>query len=109
MRVRYSISTFVVGVEYELPSLTKHIIPLPPPSALHPPPSSLHSCGSDSSYAICNTTLSGEAGNVTIPGTHVFSQFARVHPLYVCIVAMICFSLTFRTLAYLALRFLHRP
>jgi hypothetical protein len=69
-----------------------------------------HSCSEvASSFPSCNTTLTGAPfENGTITGSDVIREYGGVYPLYVCFLAMLGFSLLYRLLAYLSLRFLHR-
>ena len=55
---------------------------------------------------MCNVT---DVANATIPGTAVLEQLEVTLPLYLNILVLVVISLTFRILAYLALRFMHRP
>ena len=76
-------------------------------SLIHTTP---HSCSiSESSYAACNSTLDDAAGNLTISGSDVLTGLGGVYPLYICFLAMMTFIVVCRVLAYLSLRFLHRP
>ena len=70
----------------------------------------VESMGMASSFPSCNTTLSGFPGNesVIITGADVIREYGGVYPLYVCFLAMLGFSLLYRLLAYLSLRYLHR-
>ena len=69
-----------------------------------------HSCGEQaSSYPSCNSTLTGFPGNGTISGSDVRQEVGVSYPLYVNFLAMAGFSILYRVLAYLSLRFLHRP
>ena len=54
---------------------------------------------------MCNVT---DAVNTTIPGTAVLEQLDVNLPFYVNVIVLFTFALSFRILAYLALRFLHR-
>ena len=73
-------------------------------------------CNADaSSYAVCGanvtqvTTYANSNGTqMLIPGTDVLEQLDVTLPLYAVYLLLIAIGLTFRTLAYFALRFLHR-
>ena len=66
-----------------------------------------HSCSTTASaYAVCNVT---DVANATIPGTAVLEQLNVTLPLYLNILALVLIGLGLRVLAYLALRFMHRP
>ena len=78
-----------------------------PPSLTH---THTHSCNTEaSSYPSCNTTLTGLYGNGTISGPDVLREFGGVYPLWGSFLALLGFSLLYRLLAYLSLRFLNRP
>ena len=63
-------------------------------------------CDTESSaYVVCNVT---DVTNTTIPGTAVLEQLNVSLPFYVNVIVLFTFALSFRVLAYLALRFLHR-
>jgi len=51
---------------------------------------------------VVNTTIP------MIPGTAVLEELNVTIPLYVDVIVLYTFALSFRILAYLALRFLHR-
>lgn len=64
---------------------------------------------------VVNTTIPGTAVleqlNTTIPmipGTAVLDELGVILPLYINVIVLYTFALSFRILAYLALRFLHR-
>ena len=70
-----------------------------------------------SSFPSCNSTLIGSygfpgngtiEGDMIITGADVIREYGGVYPLYVCFLAMVGFSLLYRLLAYLSLRYLHR-
>lgn len=70
----------------------------------------MFSCSEEaSSYPSCNSTLTGYPGNGTISGSDVLQEIGVSYPLYINFLAMAGFSLLYRVLAYLSLRFLHRP
>lgn len=66
-----------------------------------------HSCAADaSSYLGCNITDS--FANATISGPEVLDQLKVTTPFYANVLILVVFTLGFRALAYLALRYLHR-
>jgi len=65
-------------------------------------------CDTNSSaYAVCNVNVT-DVANATIPGTAVLEELKVTIPLYVNVIVLYTFALSFRILAYLALRLLHR-
>ena len=71
-----------------------------------------------SSFPSCNiTALTGYHGSGSgdspgdvgiITGADVIREYGGVYPLYTCFLALLGFSVLYRLLAYLSLRYLHR-
>lgn len=75
----------------------------------------LYRCNVDaSSYAVCGANVTrmdyanSNGTQMLIPGTHVLEQLDVTLPLYAVSLLLIAIGVTFRILAYFALRFLHR-
>lgn len=68
------------------------------------------SCREEASkFPSCNSTRAEFPDNMTISGSDVLRELGGVYPLHICFLVLLVFSLVFRVLAYLSLRFLHRP
>ena len=72
-----------------------------------------HSCSEGaSSYISCNTTdqtISSANETFSISGPDIIEGLGGANPLYVCFLAVLGFTVVFRTLTYLSLKFLHKP
>ena len=63
---------------------------------------------SGASVLLASNTTNGTDLEVMIPGTDVLKQLDVTLPLYAVYLLLVSVGLFFRTLAYFALRFLHR-